>query len=327
MVRTDKYGLNPVVVKALTNLHYRYSNETPKMWCSRIRVPFKKLLEYNPRFFSKNEYIHMTEREYEDGEFRPGGHASHIYCTVCDSLVFILDNTEECANKHLNECIAKIELRRIVYVRSILLKRKIKKGLSPDEIGKLYGVYLSHKKSYEGTASNTPEGQKFRVSMAYRVLNSAKAIQQAWWSYKLGPETRAQRVWNMVRNDDTPDRKKYLGMIRENQKVVNPETQEEYAIACDEFYVYFRKYYSKYIGIINPAKFTPSYEEYVYCSPGNWIEAKKHQLRRRLDKAVYGPIPDFSGRFTHELISTISYYEKYYVVLRNGPDTAFLLVR
>ncbi|PKK58878.1 hypothetical protein RhiirC2_795635 [Rhizophagus irregularis] len=73
----------------------------------------------------------------------------------------------------------------------------------------------------------------------------------------------------MARNDDTPDRKKYLGMIRKNQKVMNPEMQEEYAKACDEFYVYFfRKYYSKYIGIINPAKFTPPYEEYVYCSPG-----------------------------------------------------------
>ncbi|CAG8777626.1 16793_t:CDS:1, partial [Funneliformis caledonium] len=40
----------------------------------------------------------------------------------------------KCANKHLSECISKIELRRIVYVRSILLKRKIKKGLSPNEI-------------------------------------------------------------------------------------------------------------------------------------------------------------------------------------------------
>src|SRR5581483_1555677 len=113
------------------------------MWCSRIRIPFKKLLEYNPRFFSKNEYIHMTEREYKGGVFRPWVRSFHIYCTVCDSLVFILDNTKECANKHLNECIAKIELRRIVYVRSILLKRKIKKRLSPNEIGKVYGVYLS----------------------------------------------------------------------------------------------------------------------------------------------------------------------------------------
>src|SRR2546421_8140083 len=90
MVKTNYSGLNPVVMQALTNLHYRYSNETPKMWCSRIRIPFKKLLEYNPRFFSKNEYIHMTEREYKDGEFRPGERTSHIYCTVCDLLVFII---------------------------------------------------------------------------------------------------------------------------------------------------------------------------------------------------------------------------------------------
>ncbi|CAG8772736.1 11363_t:CDS:2, partial [Funneliformis caledonium] len=43
--------------------------------------------------------------------------------------------------------------------------------------------------------------------------------------------------------------------------------------------------------------------EYVYCSPSRWIEAKKHQLRRRLDKAVYGSNPDFSGRFLIELLN------------------------
>src|SRR5436305_1355463 len=83
------YWLNPLIVQAITNLHYRYSDETPKMWCSRIRVPFRKLIEYNPTFFSKNEYIHMTERLYEDGKFGPGRRTFHIYCTVCDSLVFI----------------------------------------------------------------------------------------------------------------------------------------------------------------------------------------------------------------------------------------------
>ena len=112
----------------------------------------------------------------------------------------------------------------------------------------------------------------------------------------------------MVRNDDT---KKYLGILRKEQMVKNPETQEEYAIACDEFYALFKKHYSQYIGIINPAKCTLSYGEYVYYSPSRWIEAKKHQLRRRLDKAVYGSISDFSGRFTFELLRTITYYEKY----------------
>ena len=72
MVKTNYSGLNPVVMQVLTNLHYRYSNETPKMWCFCIRVLFKKLLEYNPRFFSKNEYIHMIEREYKDGNLDLG---------------------------------------------------------------------------------------------------------------------------------------------------------------------------------------------------------------------------------------------------------------
>src|SRR5881394_3815447 len=63
----------------------------------------------------------------------------------------------------------------------------------------------------------------------------------------------------MVRNDNTPDRKKYLGILRKEQMVKNPETQEEYAIACDGFYALFKKHYSQYIGIINPVKCTPPY--------------------------------------------------------------------
>src|SRR5947207_1508859 len=102
MIRTDyQYGLIPEVVKVLTNLHYRYNNEMLKIWCSCICISFKKFLKYNPRFFSKNEYIHMTKREYKDEKFRPDKRTSHIYCTVCNLLVFILNITEKCANIHL----------------------------------------------------------------------------------------------------------------------------------------------------------------------------------------------------------------------------------
>ncbi|RGB23709.1 hypothetical protein C1646_748091, partial [Rhizophagus diaphanus] len=38
-------------------------------WCSRIRGPFRKILEENPEIFSKNGYIRI----------------------VCDSLVFIFE--------------------------------------------------------------------------------------------------------------------------------------------------------------------------------------------------------------------------------------------
>ena len=102
----------------------------------------------------------------------------------------------------------------------------------------------------------------------------------------------------MVRNDDTPNRKKYLGILRKGQMVENSETQEEYAIACENFYALFRKNYSQYTGIIDPAK-----------STSRWIEAKKQQLRRRLDKVLYGPKPNSSGReFQFKLLSTINYY-------------------
>src|SRR3954470_23815331 len=77
MVKTNYSGLNPVVVQALNNLQYRYSGKTPEMWCSRVRYPFKKLLEY----FSKNGFIQMTERLYKDGEFKAGRHSLYIYCT------------------------------------------------------------------------------------------------------------------------------------------------------------------------------------------------------------------------------------------------------
>src|SRR5437868_13150716 len=91
--------------------------------------------------------------------------------------------------------------------------------------------------------------------------------------------------------------------------VINPETQEEYVIVCEEFYAYFRKHYSKYIGIINPVKLTLPYEKYIYCSSSKWIEAKKYQLERRLNNIAYGPTPDFSGRFVFELLSVIGYHE------------------
>ena len=79
-------GLNPVVVQALNNLQYRYSGEMPEMWCSRVRYPFKKLLEYNPKYFSKNGFIQMIERSYKD---EAGRCSFHIYCTVCNSLVIL----------------------------------------------------------------------------------------------------------------------------------------------------------------------------------------------------------------------------------------------
>src|SRR6266480_1228860 len=175
MVKTNYSGLNPVVVQALNNLQYRYSGETPEMWCSRICYPFKKLLEYNPKYFSKNGFIQMTERLYINGEFKAGRRSFNIYCTVCDSLVIIRENTIECANKHLNECIAKTAKRCITYSNPI--QKNTKKGvsseLSDDEIDEIYGnIYFRYRKSSEYYCSRALE--KIKKSVAYRLINSAK---------------------------------------------------------------------------------------------------------------------------------------------------------
>ncbi|GBC40906.1 uncharacterized protein OCT59_029328 [Rhizophagus irregularis] len=260
------------------------------MWCSHIRVSFKKLLEYNPRFFSKNEYIHMTERLYEDGKFRPGRRTFYIYCTACDSLVFICENTEKCADKHLNECIAKIEERRVAYYRSILWKRKSKKALSEDEIDEIYGnIYFRYRKSSEFYCPRA--SKEIKKSVAYRLINSAKVIQWTWRAFKLRPETWAKQVWNMVRNDGSPNRKKYLGIFSLVERRINPQTQEEYDLHTDEYVNCLKKAYNenlaqKYIKEYLAEQAT-GYKEYNHFHPSDWVEWKKFQLNDRLNAVAY----------------------------------------
>ncbi|RIA79709.1 hypothetical protein C1645_840095 [Glomus cerebriforme] len=64
--------------------------------------------------------------------------------------------------------------------------------------------------SYDIATGNTQESSnvgEIKKSVAYRLINSAKVIQRTWRAFKLRPETWAKRVWNMVRNNGTPDRK------------------------------------------------------------------------------------------------------------------------
>ncbi len=87
-----------------------------KMWYSCIHYLFKKLLKYNPKFFLKNGFIHITERVYKDREFKAERYSLYIYCTIYDSLAFIQENIIECANNHLKKCIAKIAKRHSISI-------------------------------------------------------------------------------------------------------------------------------------------------------------------------------------------------------------------
>lgn len=88
---------------AVYKLHYNYKDETPEMWCARIRALFKKILEENPGYYSKNEYIRMEEGTYYDWKLRGRIPSNYIYCTACDSLVRV---SEKDGGDHLKRCIA-----------------------------------------------------------------------------------------------------------------------------------------------------------------------------------------------------------------------------
>src|SRR3954467_3749799 len=114
MVRLNWPLSNPINQKMawrLICMQYRNSDETPEMRCARIYAPFKKILEDNPGFFSKNEFIQMHGYQYEDRK-KKGSlmnyPTNYLYCTTCDSLVFIPYNFRDhrCVSGHLKECIA-----------------------------------------------------------------------------------------------------------------------------------------------------------------------------------------------------------------------------
>ena len=154
------------------------------MWCSRVRYPFKKLLEYNPKYFSRNGFIQMIEREYIDGEFKAGRRSFNIYCTVCDSLVIIRENTIECANKHLNECITKSTKKHLAYSNPIrknvkkggALSRKSVSSLSSDKVDEIYLTYsvMYSKGLAHYSYDYSDEGRKKLVN---RLIDSAKVVQ------------------------------------------------------------------------------------------------------------------------------------------------------
>ncbi|PKY58493.1 hypothetical protein RhiirA4_480461 [Rhizophagus irregularis] len=270
MVKTNYSGLNPVVVQALNNLQYRYSDETPEMWCSRISYPFKKLLENNPKYFSKNAFIQMTERSYKDGRFRVGERSVYIYCTVCDSLVTIRENTIEYANNHLNECITKSTKKHLAYSNPIQKKKggRIALELSKDEIYEICGKFTD-----------------FPINLVDITSIITTNINHSIFRGLLRPETWAKRVWNMVRNDGTPDKKKFLGITPCKIRVPDDRYID---YIWDPSYLLTGINYGDRI----QAKDMPAYYQnlpilYDHYSSQSWVEKKREQLWERLNNVAY----------------------------------------
>src|SRR6266498_854655 len=75
-----------------------------------IRDLFRKILEENPRIFSKNGFITMYGKLYESDSKVHGHPSNYIYCNVCDSLVFIpgkyTRRSYRNQDNHLKRCIS-----------------------------------------------------------------------------------------------------------------------------------------------------------------------------------------------------------------------------
>ena len=122
----------------------------------------------------------MTERSYKDGKFKAGECSFHIYCTVCDSLVIIRENTIECDNDYLNKCIAKTAKRHIAYSNPIQknVKKRLSSELSDDEIEKIYQTCGFIFSKYWTNFSYAYEYEN-RKRYVNRLIDSVKVIQRA----------------------------------------------------------------------------------------------------------------------------------------------------
>src|SRR3989337_1837345 len=96
------------ILDVILPLTKRRDHETPEMWCSRIRGLFRKILKENPRILSKNGYIIMYGKLYENDKVHIN-RTNYIYCSVCDSLVFIpgtFYSNHHSHDSHLKRCIS-----------------------------------------------------------------------------------------------------------------------------------------------------------------------------------------------------------------------------
>ncbi|PKY55740.1 hypothetical protein RhiirA4_475406 [Rhizophagus irregularis] len=260
--------------------HSIHDHETPEMWCSRICNPFRKILEENPRILSKNGYIIMYGNLIERSDRVYSLPTNYIYCSVCDSLVFISENglgghPITYRDNHLKRCISGNSIsnehaRRKEILKSIddrefhiwqykqfILREETKinrlrlelfsQSTSHSEKDKLASVsydndarltdYKIYAQSKPNIAKNTiPSAPNFepayipatkkwfrqfhinhRIAKVIQVKYLSRlVIQRAYRNYKKRPESLAKRIWEVVRNNGTPDRWKYLGINNES---------------------------------------------------------------------------------------------------------------
>nr|CAG8634095.1 7928_t:CDS:2 [Entrophospora candida] len=122
-------------------------------------------------------------------------------------------------------------------------------------------------------------------------------LTQTWRNYKKRPESLASQIWNVVKNDNTLNDKKFLGLT--SYKVKYPQTRNQFNLWIAEMIAMYRR--------DNPDMLcfflNRNYEEYYI--PYDWIGDKKYQLHDRLHKHVV----DLLRERGHRIVNPRSWYE------------------
>ncbi|CAG8618139.1 2783_t:CDS:2 [Gigaspora rosea] len=143
----------------------------------------QKILEDNPRILSKNGYIKMYRKLYENNKVH-GYPTSYIYCS------------EE----------AKIKCLQLELLSQFTLHSKKDKlaSVSYDHDANFTGSYEIYAQSKaKDTMPSAPN-----VEPAY--IPPARQEMRAYRNYKKRPESLANQIWEVVRNNSTSERWKYL---------------------------------------------------------------------------------------------------------------------
>ncbi|PKK56774.1 hypothetical protein RhiirC2_858474 [Rhizophagus irregularis] len=95
----------------------------------------------------------------------------------------------------------------------------------------------------------------------------------------------------MVRNDGTPNRKKYLGILSLVKRKINSLTQKEYDLYTNEYANCIKKAYNENIAQKYIKEYLVKqairYKKYDYYHSRIWVEKKKYQSYNHLTTIVY----------------------------------------
>jgi hypothetical protein len=210
------------ILERLFPLADRHDHETPEMWCSRIRDPFRKILEDNPRILSKNGYITMYGKLIERSDRVHGYPTNYIYCSVCDSLVFISENglgghPTTYRDNHLKKCISGNSISNEYARRKEILKSIDRKEFQIWQ----YKQYILNEEAkinrlrLELFSQSTPHSEKDKLaSVSYDY--DARTI--GYETYKQVKMTIAENIMPSAPNFKPA----YIPVTSGNQEMVSP---------------------------------------------------------------------------------------------------------